>query len=120
MVPPFISFVRPTKEDPIVLEVDDHYSHTRSIDIIGLARETRVSTVCIPPHFTDHMQPPDAAFTKSFKTYDAQEIENLSAAHPGRAVAALQIAHLTGQACTKNRNHANSYEWLQSDRNPLL
>jgi hypothetical protein len=97
----FISFVKPSKEDPVVLVVDGHYSHTRNIDVIDLARENGVSIVCLPPHSTDRMQPLDVAFMKPFKTYYAREMANWMAAHPGRTVTAFQIAHLMGQAYIK-------------------
>jgi hypothetical protein len=53
----FISFVKHSEEDAVVLVVDGHYTHTRNIGIIDLARENVVSIVCVPPHSTDRMQP---------------------------------------------------------------
>lgn len=38
----FINFVKPTKEDPIVLVLDNHYSHTRNLTLIDLARDNGV------------------------------------------------------------------------------
>jgi hypothetical protein len=45
----FISFVKLSKEDPVLLVVDGHYFHTRNIDVIDLACENGVSIVCLPP-----------------------------------------------------------------------
>ncbi|XP_046677400.1 MFS-type transporter clz9-like [Homalodisca vitripennis] len=67
----FISYVKPTKDDPVVLILDGHTTHTRNLDLIDLARENGVSLVCLPPHSSDHMQPLDKTFMKSFKTYYA-------------------------------------------------
>lgn len=94
----FISFTKPSKEDPVVLILDGHYSHTRNIDVIDLAREHGVSIVCLPPHSTDHMQPLDVAFMKPFKTFYSQEIENWLSNHPGRIVTAFQISEILGIA----------------------
>ena len=35
----FIKHTKPTKEDPAILVLDGHYSHTRNLEVITLARE---------------------------------------------------------------------------------
>lgn len=65
----FISYVKPTKDDPVVLILDDHMTHTRNLDVIDPARENGVSLVCLPLHSFDHMQPLDKTSMKSFKTF---------------------------------------------------
>ncbi|GBL91787.1 hypothetical protein AVEN_71420-1 [Araneus ventricosus] len=82
----FISYVKPTKEDPVVLILDGYTTHTRNIDVIDLARKNSVSLVCLPLHSLNLMQPLDKMFLKVFKTYYAQKIENWLAMDPLRAV----------------------------------
>lgn len=36
----FISHIKPSKEDPVLLILDGHYSHTRNLDVIDLAKKT--------------------------------------------------------------------------------
>lgn len=72
----FVSIAKPSKEDPVLLVLDGHYSHTRNLDVIDIARESGVSIICLPPHSTDRMQPLDVSFMFPLKTYYAQEIEN--------------------------------------------
>lgn len=72
----FIAFTNPTKERPVLLVLDGHYSHTRNIAVIELARKSHVSIVCLPPHCTHRMQPIDVSLMFAFKTYYAEEIEN--------------------------------------------
>ena len=98
----FISYVKPTEKDPVVLILDGHTTHTRNIDVIDLARENSVSLVCLPPHSSNHMQPLDKTFMKVFKTYFAQEIENWLAMHPFRAVTVYQVAELVGKAYVRS------------------
>ncbi|CAH2092167.1 unnamed protein product [Euphydryas editha] len=62
----FVSIVKPSKEDPVVLVLDGHYSHTRNLDVIDIGRDNGVSIICLPPHSTDHMQPLDVSFIYSF------------------------------------------------------
>jgi hypothetical protein len=74
----FISIVKPTTDDPIILVLDCHYSHTiptRNIDVIEMTRNNSVVIVCLPPHSTHKMQPLEVALMNPFKTYYAQETE---------------------------------------------
>jgi hypothetical protein len=82
----FIASVKPSPADPVVLVLDGHYSHTRNIDVIDLARANGVSIVCLPAQCTHRMQPLDVAFLQPFKTYYAQEIDSWLKPHPGRVV----------------------------------
>jgi hypothetical protein len=45
----FISSVKPTAEDPVVLVLHGHYSHIRNIDAIDTGRQNHVAIVCLPP-----------------------------------------------------------------------
>jgi hypothetical protein len=74
----FIYIVKPTADDPLVLVLDCHYSHTittRNVDVIEMARSNSVVIVCLPSHSTHKMQPHYVAFMNPFKIYYAQEIE---------------------------------------------
>ncbi|OWR52009.1 hypothetical protein KGM_205139 [Danaus plexippus plexippus] len=68
----FVTIVKPSKEDPVLLVLDGHYSHTHN----KFGRDNGVSIICLPPHSTDHMQPLDVSFMFPLKTFYAQEIEN--------------------------------------------
>nr|CAH7767142.1 unnamed protein product [Callosobruchus chinensis] len=72
----FIKFAKPTAADPVLLVLDGHFSHTRNIELIDLAKENHVTIICLPPHSTNKMQPLDVAFMSPLKTFYAQEIEN--------------------------------------------
>ncbi|CAH1988994.1 unnamed protein product [Acanthoscelides obtectus] len=72
----FIKFTKPTASDPVLLVLDGHYSHTRNIDLIDLAKQNHVAIICLPPHSTNKMQPLDVSFMSPLKTFYAQEIEN--------------------------------------------
>jgi hypothetical protein len=41
----FLGHVRPKKEDPMVLVLDGHFSHTRNIQVLDHVRENVVHTV---------------------------------------------------------------------------
>jgi hypothetical protein len=94
----FLRFAKPTNEDPAVLVLDGHYSHTRNLDVIDMVRENHVSLVCLPPHSTHRMQSLDVASMRPFETHCTQEINTWLRNHPGRAVTHYQIAGLMGKA----------------------
>jgi hypothetical protein len=58
----FIKYTKQTKEDPVILGLDGHYSHTRNLEVITLAQENHVNIICLPPHSTHKMQPSDKAW----------------------------------------------------------
>ncbi|KAJ4432747.1 hypothetical protein ANN_21385 [Periplaneta americana] len=51
-----LSNVKPTKDDPVILVLDGHYSHTRNVELLELSRVNGAHIVCLPPHCTHKMQ----------------------------------------------------------------
>lgn len=98
----FIGFVKPSKEDRVLLVLDGHYSHTRNIDVIRLARENYISIISLPPHSTHKLQPLDKSFMGPFKVYYSEEIRHWIRIHQ-RAVSMFDIAELLGKAFLKTQ-----------------
>jgi len=94
----FIKHPKPTKEDPVILALDGHYSHTRNLEVITLARKNHVDIICLPPHSSHKMQPLDKAFMGPLKTFYCPEIEKWLRSHPGCVVTVYQIGELFGNA----------------------
>jgi len=94
----FVHYVKPSADDPVLLIVDGHYSHTRNLDVVDKAREHSVAIVSLPPHSTHKMQPLDVGFLKPLKTYYAQEIETWLGNNPGRVVTPFVVCKLFGPA----------------------
>lgn len=94
----FVHFVKPSADDPILLIVDGHYSHTRNLDMVDKARENRVSIVSLPPHSTHKMQLLDVGFVAPCKTYYVQEIEMWLGSSPDRVVTLFVVCILFGAA----------------------
>ena len=99
---------KPAKEDPVILVLDGHYSHTRNLPLLELARDSGVHIVSLPPHCSHKMQPLDRAFMSPFKTYYAQAVENWTKQHIGREVTHYQIAGLLGEAYKKSATVATA------------
>ncbi|CAH1972182.1 unnamed protein product [Acanthoscelides obtectus] len=94
----FILHVKPSESEQVVLILDGHYSHSRNIDVINIARDNFVHIICLPPHSTNKLQPLDVSFMSPFKTYYPAEIETWLRANPGRVVTSYQISELMGRA----------------------
>jgi len=45
----FMKHTKPIKKDPVIFVPGGHYSHTRNIEFVTLARENHVDIICIPP-----------------------------------------------------------------------
>jgi hypothetical protein len=53
----FLAHVKPSTESRVLLILDEHYSHTRNVDIIELATENDVLMISVPRHTTHNLQP---------------------------------------------------------------
>jgi hypothetical protein len=80
----FMKHTKPTKEDPVILVLDRHYSHTRNLEVVTLAQEYHVDIVCLHPYSSHKMQPLVKAFMGPLKTFYCQEIGKWLHSHPGR------------------------------------
>jgi hypothetical protein len=70
----FVKHTKPTKDNSVILVWDEHYSHTRNLEVITLARENHADIICLPPHSSHKMQTLDKAFMGPLKTFYCQEI----------------------------------------------
>lgn len=64
----FIKNVRPSKESPALLVLDNHSSHL-SVPTLDLAKENGVVMLSFPPHCSHKLQPLDVAVYGPFKKY---------------------------------------------------
>lgn len=72
----FIQFSHATKENPVLLLLDGHSTHTKSIELIEIARDNGVVLLCFPPHCTHRLQLLDVEFMKPLSTYYDKETTN--------------------------------------------
>ncbi|XP_025154458.1 tigger transposable element-derived protein 6-like [Harpegnathos saltator] len=57
----FVNQTRPSKEQPVLIVLDGHSSHTKSLNVIDYCRESGVILLSLPPHCTHKMQPLDVS-----------------------------------------------------------
>jgi hypothetical protein len=94
----FVEWSRATKEKPVLLLLDGHFTHTKNMDVIEHARANGVILLCFPPHCTHRLQPLDVSFMKPLSVFYDQEVSCWLRSNPGRVVSLYQIAKLYGSA----------------------
>lgn len=96
----FIEKTRPTKENPVLLILDGHHTHTRNLDVILAAKENFVTILCLPPHTTHKLQPLDKSVMGPLKKFYNEEVRIFLRTHE-RAVNHFDISELFGKAYLK-------------------
>jgi len=87
------SFHQTYKADPVILVLDGHYSHTRNLDVITLARENHADIICLPPYSNHKMQPLDKAFMGPLKHSIAKKLKNSSVHAQGELPLSTKLAN---------------------------
>lgn len=96
-----VKHCHPTPEKPILLILDGHSSHTKSLEVLDYATQHGVIMICLPPHTTHKLQPLDVSFFKPFQTYYDHYVERWLRAHPGRGFGEFQVAAAVSEAFGK-------------------
>ena len=96
----FINRTKPSKEEPVMLILDGHYTHTRNIELIDMARENNVTIISLPPHSSHKMQPMDRSFMSPLKAYYSEEVR-IWLRENQRPVTAYDVMELFGKAYVK-------------------
>jgi hypothetical protein len=108
----FLKSVKPIEDDPVMLMLDGHATHTKNIALLEKARENHVHILCIPPHISHRLQPLDVSFVLSLSTYYAQQSETWLRQNPDKVVTVRQVGYLFGKAyrrATTPRNAENGF-----------
>lgn len=65
----FVGYVKETETSPVLLLLDGHYSHTKNIELVEIARENHVTIITLTPHCTHKIQPMDKTFMGPLKVH---------------------------------------------------
>lgn len=96
----FIAEVRPSKDFPVILLLDNHASHL-NYDALVLAKANSVHMITIPPHSSHKVQPLDVGFFAPLKTYWAQAVNDYLMLHPGETVDIKKVCSIFKPAFKK-------------------
>ncbi|CAK1597581.1 unnamed protein product [Parnassius mnemosyne] len=99
----FISFVKPTKEEPVLIILDNHESHI-SLGAYELFREYNLQVLSLPPHVSHKMQPLDLTIFSSLKMAYNKECELYMVNNPGKRISQYEVGELFTKAYNKTAN----------------
>lgn len=89
-----------TKEKPILLFLDNHFSHI-GYSICVFAKENGIVIQTLPPHTSHASQPLDKSVYGPFKVYLAQSHADWMREHPGQRVTIYHVPLLSKPAIEK-------------------
>lgn len=84
----------PTRENPILIVMDNHESHI-SLDTIIYCKENGIVLLTFPPHTSHRLQPLDVAVFAPFKAACKSSFNRWISSNPGKSVTIYNIAHLS-------------------------
>ena len=85
-----VQIANPSHERPVLLLLDGHCSHTKSIELINLAREKNVIMLTFPHHTTHRLQSLDVTVMSPMSTFYKQEVRKWIFNHAGRGITILK------------------------------
>lgn len=109
----FLRHVKPTADQPILLILDGHASHTKNIALLETARINHVHIICLPPHTSHRLQPLDVSFMFPLSTFYTQECELWLRSHPGSPITIRQVGKLFGKAFLRASTAQNAISGFQ-------
>lgn len=109
----FITYVRPSETNPILLLMDYHSSHI-TLDAVNLCRKNHIVMLRFPPHTSHRMQPLDVSFYGPLKTAYSQACSDFLTSHPGQTIGLKDIAKLFGIAFARTATYNNAIKGFQA------
>ena len=104
----FQANVNATKDNPALLLLDGHSSHTKNLEAIDFARENSIIMLALPPHTTHRLQPLDRAFFKPLMGNYNIACDQWMRNHAGRQITIYQISKLFSEAYIKSATMSNA------------
>lgn len=102
----FIKFVRPSKDSPILLVLDNHSSHL-SVPALELAKNNYITMLSFPPHCSHRLQPLDVSVFGPFKKYLSTTQDGWMRSHPGKVMSIYDIPSIVRTALPLALNPQN-------------
>nr|CAH0100731.1 unnamed protein product [Daphnia galeata] len=92
--PGWASFVKSSKEIPVLLTLDNHTSHL-DYQAVNFCERTRHNLVNIPPHYSHALQPCDVTVFGPLKKACGKSQNDWLHLHPGESISIKHIAELS-------------------------
>ncbi|GBP90872.1 hypothetical protein EVAR_78522_1 [Eumeta japonica] len=99
----FISFVKPRKEEPVLLILDNHENHI-SLRAYELLRKHNLQVLSLSAHLSHKMQPLDLTFYSSLKMAYNKECELYTVNNSVKRISQYEVGELFTKAYNKTAN----------------
>jgi hypothetical protein len=99
-------YTRCSKEDPILLLLDNHESHC-TLDGIMYSRDNGIVLCTFPPHCTHKLQPLDVGVLGPFKTKLAQKQQSWLWSNPGKTITIHNLPGIIREAFDNSFTRTN-------------
>ena len=109
----FISYSNATKENKVLLILDNHVSH-KSIEAIEKAVDNGIVLLTLPPYTSSKLQPLDRSVFRSLKIYYSQECDKWMTNHHGRKISEYEMASILKPAFLNAMSPSNIISRFQS------
>lgn len=102
----FAEFVKCSKENRVLLLLDNHKSHV-NIRTIQFARENGITLLTFPPHTSHRLQPLDVSVYGPFKARFKSEQNNWLVSNPGKTISIYNISALANKSFVESFSPKN-------------
>lgn len=92
--------VKPTEEDPVLLVMDNHYSHV-TLESYEFCKAHHIQVVSIPPHTSHRLQPLDVSFYGPMKKAFNLECDRFLRTNRFQKISVYDIASIFNEAYMK-------------------
>lgn len=93
----FSNFAKATKDDPVLLILDNHCTHS-TLKSFNFCRDNGIVVVSLPPHTSHRLQPLDITIFSSLKAASSQECDQFMKSHHYEKINVTNIAELFAKA----------------------
>jgi len=93
----FVKFVRPSKERPVLLVLDNHESHL-SIEALDYFKANGVCVLSFPPHCSHRLQPLDRTVFGPFRKFYNSFADSWMTNNPGKTMTIYDIPGIVASA----------------------
>lgn len=108
----FVKCVRPSKQKPVLLLLDNHESHL-AVRTLNFAKENGVVMLSFPPHCSHRLQPLDRTVYGPFKKYLSNTQASWLRSNPGKSMTIYDVPSIVRDALPLALNPLNVIKGFQ-------
>ncbi|CAH1966959.1 unnamed protein product [Acanthoscelides obtectus] len=109
----FLTKVKPSRDEPALLILDGHNTHTRNLEFLRLAKQNGVTIICLPPHTTHKLQPLDKRVMGALKAHYNEEVRVFKRTYK-RPITQYDITEIFGRAYLKIQCGSNAVKGFET------